>query len=358
MKSMKSLYLYLIVLLFSVTSFAYSQGTVQYFEIQKGSVTVTPGMCPVDNCIQTSAELTGTFSAEIVGDTITFSNVNVSSTPETGFVLPEVPNGDNGDSSFYSAKFDFDGTQLVVSGIIDSRAFDGPLYEYDFAAQVSEAQGFDANGFYTARQDFRKCISPICGGIFVKSVNKRLTKCADGSRQEECYVAIANWEKLGFDPFHANGDPAPYTPILLKGKLKPHIDGFGNLGEFVATAAYRQATNNPAEGIFTALINKGIVCITTPCFSIDEYVLNTRKVDAISGFDLNPVGASDEDLSIAYSLFAKKSPLIVAGYNKKQQELHGIGISFIANQLYLPIQPIKQPCIDSYTLVNGVCTAE
>lgn len=341
MKSAKLIYCYSMVLLFSVTSFTYAEDVSQFFTIQEGVVTVTPARCPPESCVPASAVLTGTFNAEIVGDAIAFANVNVSSIPETGFVLPEAPNESG--SAIQSASFSFDGIRLVVSGVVDSRAFDGPLQEYKFSAQVSKDPGFDANGYYTARQDFRRCVSPICGGIFIKSVNKRLTTCADGSRLSECYVASANWEKLGFNPFDLNGDLYINTPILLKGKLISSIyERFGNLGEFVATEAYRPATNNPAEGIFAALENNGIVCITTPCFSIDESVLNTGVVHVISGFDLNPAGASEKDVNIAYSLLAHNSPLIVAGHNREQQELHGIGISFIANQFYLPIRPAEQ----------------
>jgi hypothetical protein len=355
MRSAKSkcIHVTILLLLFSITSFAYSQDIEQYFEIETGVVTTTPGFCPPDECGITTSELSGTFSAAIDGDVITFSNANVFSTPDVGFYLLETPN----DVGFATITFNFDGLLLVVNGSIDTRPVDGPLYEYQFTARLSETTAFDAKGYYTARQDFRKCISPICGGLFVKSVNRRYTKCSDGSRQEECYVASLNWSKLGFDPFSVNGEIYSNTPILLKGELMPKdYNGFGNLGEFVATDAYRPATNNPPKGKFTALINNGIVCITAPCFSIDEYRLNTRRLSVISGFDLNPVGASDKDLAAADALFSNKLPLIVAGYNKQQEELGGIGVSFIANQLYLPIKPALHPCIDGYQLVNGLCT--
>jgi hypothetical protein len=342
MKSEKSLHIYLLVLLFCLPSFAYSQDIAQSFEIQIGNVTVTPGFCPPETCVPTSAILTGTFSAVISDDSITFSNINVTSTPETGFNLPEAPNDSSGGTN-RNATFTYDDVNLTVEGVVDSRAFDGPLYEYKFIAQTSKLLGFDAKGYYTARQDLRLCVFPICGGIFVKSVNTRLTTCADGIRRDECYVATANWGNLGFNPFNSNQDIDLFTPILLKGRLIPRIyEDFGNLGEFVATEAYRPATNNPPEGTFAALINNGITCVTTPCFSIDEYVLNKLNVGVISGFDLNPVGASDDDLSIAYSLFSNHSPLIVTGYNKLIQELNGVGISFIANQIYLPIHPTTQ----------------
>lgn len=339
MKSIKSIYIYSIVLLMGVTTVAYSKEIAQSFTIQEGEVNITPGFCLPNSCVTTTAALTGTFTAEITGDAITFSNIDVRTNPETGFVLPQAPNDSSG-GTVRNAKFSFDGVQLLVSGIVDSRAFDGPLHEYKLTAQVSEEQGFDPNGYYTARQDFRRCVTPLCGGIFVKSVNRKLTRCADGSMQAECYVATVVWKTLGFDPLSTTKSFYPSTPILLKGELLPRIyGGFGNLGEFVATAAYRPATDNPPEGTFAALENNGIVCITTPCFSIDEHVLNTGIMGTISSFDLNPVGASADDLNSAYSLFANNSPLIVVGHNERRQELHGIGITFVANQFYLPIRP-------------------
>ena len=351
----KSIYVYLMMQLFGLAFFAHAQDVSQSFEITRGGITITSGFCPPDSCAPTSAILSGTFSAEILGDTITFANINVSSKPETGFALPEAPN-ESSDGTVRRVKYRFDGVRLSVSGVIDSRAFDGPLYEYKFVAQAGESQGFDAKGYYIARRDFRKCIYPLCGGIFVKSVNERLTQCADGSLSSECYVASANWEKLGFDPFDFSADPYFLARILLKGKINSHIyRNFGELGEFFATEAYRPATNNLAEGTFAALENNGIVCVTSPCFSIDENVLNKDVKHVISGFDLNPAGASEKDLSIAYSLFANNSPLIVSGYNKKQQALNGIGVLFVANQFYLPIKANIQKCTDGYELADDVC---
>jgi hypothetical protein len=43
--------------------------------------------------------------------------------------------------------------------------------------------------YYTIRRDLRRCISPLCGGWFISRVNKKQTRCADGSRANECYVA-------------------------------------------------------------------------------------------------------------------------------------------------------------------------
>jgi hypothetical protein len=356
MKSFYYVYIYIMALLLYVPFQAHSLDAALSFEIQDGTLTITQGFCPVGMCPQTTARLTGTFNANIAGDTIIFSNIDVNSIPEMGFELPEVPNLDSFGTT-RSATFQFDGERLVVNGSIDARAFDGPLYEYEFTALASENLGFITDGYYTARQDFRRCASPMCGGIFIKSVNQRFTRCADGMLRDECYIGTTNWNGLGFDPFYAIDDISPFTPILLQGSVISRVhNGLGDFGEFIAIEAYRPATDNQPQGVFAALINNGIVCITTPCFSIDEYILNTSRIHGISGYDLNPVGASEEDLTVADSLFSENSPLIVAGYNSRQAELYGLGVNFIANQLYLPIRPATQQCPEGYSLTHDECS--
>lgn len=73
----------------------------------------------------------------------------------------------------------------------DARGFEGV---------ISADKEFIQKGFYTVRQDLRRCVYPLCGGVRISSVNNNLTRCADGSRQEECYVASLEWKMLGFDP--------------------------------------------------------------------------------------------------------------------------------------------------------------
>lgn len=189
---------------------------------------------------------------------------------------------------------------------------------------------FDQNGYYTYRYDFRKCISPVCGGIFVKAVNQKLTRCADGSRQEECYVATVRNKK--------NIDTGPAT--LLRGRIKSKIyQDFGNLGAFELKAAYFPATPTVGEGQFVGLENNEIVCITTPCFLADQYLLNRNKIRVITGIDLTEVGASEENENKALAILSDGGVLIASGVNKQVEEVDGTGITFVAQQFYLPIKP-------------------
>ncbi len=183
--------------------------------------------------------------------------------------------------------------------------------------------------FYTFRHDLRKCVSPLCGGIFVKAVNRRFTLCADGELRNECYVAgIINRKHINI-AFAA----------LLKGRIVPNIySTFGNLGAFELTSAFIPATTKLGQGLFVGLKNNGLMCITTPCFSFDERILNVNILRKTSGINLKKVDASTKLINQAMTIIANGGFLIASGYNKQTQDFAGPGLTFVANQFYLPIQ--------------------
>ena len=43
--------------------------------------------------------------------------------------------------------------------------------------------------FISVRRDRRKCMFPMCGGWWEKSVNEETTLCVDCVGNEECYIA-------------------------------------------------------------------------------------------------------------------------------------------------------------------------
>src|SRR6266550_2001764 len=74
--------------------------------------------------------------------------------------------------------------------------------------------------FYSVRQDLRRCVSPLCGGYFVKRVNMPSTRCANGRSMSECYVAGIDW----------NGQPqVDIGHLLVRGNIVAKRYGhFGN----------------------------------------------------------------------------------------------------------------------------------
>ncbi len=227
-----------------------------------------------------------------------------------------------------------------------------PSLDHDPTEQIS---GFDQQGFYLATPNLDPCVSPLCGGLYIEPVNHYRMRCPDGRRARQCYIAQADWSALGGNPF-TEGDPINPNAYLLQGKVVPKdYEGFGNLGLFVATAAYRAVTSNPPRGRFIGLENKGIFCISSPCFSLQEYYLNQNRQRAISGFDLNGAGATEREQEQARAIMGNDGVLIAVGRNQYVEELNGTGITFNASQFYLPITFDERACDAGYEARNGVC---
>lgn len=303
------------------------------FTIDQGEVVVTQSFCPPESCFVELGQLRGSFVAEIREGDIRLSDILVKS-EVLGFELPANPNEDSGGTR-REAKFDFDGQTLNIEGVVDERAFDGPLFEYQIQAFVSSipVEGFDPQGFFTARQDFRRCAAPMCGGLYISAVNQFRMRCPDGSRAKECYVGTIDWGKLQSSPF--KGDEL----LLIQGDLSKGPELAGEYGLLAVKNAYRGVVDGRSWGFYAGIVNNGIVCITSPCFSYDEFILNRDWQLALSGIDLESSGADRESIRKAYDVLAEGGALIAKGYNRPTWEQTGRGRAFKASNFYLPILP-------------------
>lgn len=325
------------------------------FSITEGKATITQVFCIPGQCEEQQGEFTGTFKASFSNDQIALSDINTKS--ELDFTLPEDPHTDR-NGSVYDARYYFDGQVLVLEGSIDSSAFDGPIIHYSLTAEVTDSVpvGFDQDGYFLARQDFRKCAAPLCGGIFVKQVNHKRLRCPDGRFRNECYVGTPDWSKLGVNPFGALPEPGFDSEVLLKGTIDYTIE----LGGFTAEKAYFAAGTREPSGTFYGVENNGIVCITSPCFSFDQYTLNSKKeVGRISDLDLTRTGASEKEITLAYELMAEGETVLMAGVNRRVRQFAGIGVKLVVSQFYLPIKAdLPNECEDGYKMTeNGCATA-
>jgi hypothetical protein len=291
--------------------------------------------------------MSGSFDATISSDgkEIIFPSSSIKTNPEVHFEFPYDPNEDsNGVTREFA--FTFTGDAIKGTGFIDSRAFDGPLVEYLFVADVKDS------GFYTARPDFRKCAFPFCGGYFIRAVNQRFMQCADGSKQRECYVAELIY---GDGPINASYSFANETPLLLVGHQgKKDYGNSVSLGIFYADATYRSATQVTATQKFYGIENNGIVCITTPCFSFDSVLLNTEKSLSLSEVNLETSGANADDIALAQRLLANGEVLYAAGVNRKYRDFAGTGLAFVAQQFYLPLKKFSI-CPEGDNDVEDIC---
>ncbi len=177
----------------------------------------------------------------------------------------------------------------------------------------ADAPGSENYTFYSVRQDFRRCASPMCGGWFVSRVNRQNLKCHDGRTAQECYVAEIDWSALGLHPDQLDGARAALQP-LFKGRLQTR--GYGEAGDWGVLQPFEQWAANsdqPADGVFVKVTDSGIRCITTPCNSLHEAKLNASLEADIAALDFSSSGANEDEISKAYDALANDG-LLVAGY--------------------------------------------
>ncbi len=319
------------------------------FEVKTGSVTVTSVFCPPGQCQVQKGAFTGSFIADISDDEILFSKSNIRSTVEA-FSLPANPSQSLG-GTVREINFEFDGSELTARGVINQSAFDGPITEYEFVA-ILQKKAQLAGQHYFARQDFRKCVSPMCGGIYVKKANRRFMRCIDGKRSRECYIGSPDWSAVGGSPFEGNEE------LLIQGGISHStLKGINNFGAIEVSAAYRATNKRRRHSWLFSVKNNGLVCITSPCFSYDQSLLNSKFERVLSGVDLTRAKADKTQIEVAQELLANGEPVIATGYHRRTKGLAGRGLKFVAKNLYLPVnrKSIIKLCPLGYTETLAGC---
>jgi hypothetical protein len=189
--------------------------------------------------------------------------------------------------------------------------------------------------FYSVRQDLRRCVSPMCGGYFVKRVNLPTTRCPNGRYQAECYVAEIDW----------NGQTqVDAGKALLRGTvIAKTYNRFGNLGVLRVTEAWQAVSDSKPSGAFYRVRDRGLRCITFPCPTHHEAKLNTTVSQNIAGVDLSA-------LSDAHTAQAMTGPdgVVAAGDHVKVKGPGGTMLELKATQIYLRLgngTSGMKPCI-------------
>lgn len=181
--------------------------------------------------------------------------------------------------------------------------------------------------FYSLRRDLRRCVSPLCGGYFVKRVNMSSTLCANGRFMSECYVAGIDW------------DGQPQTDIahlLVRGSIVAKRFGrFGNLGELRVSESWKSIGPNQPVGTFYLVRDRGVRCITFPCPTHHEAKLNSSLSRNIAGVNLEGAGLEQNDAPVAYAAMTGPDGLIVTGRDVVVTGPGGRSFELKATQAYV-----------------------
>ena len=199
--------------------------------------------------------------------------------------------------------------------------------------------------FIVTRLDPRLCPSPLCGGYFVKQVNKARTQCADGTWQGQCHAAELDTAALGWsDKEIANFSVKfGHRHALVRGKLR-HVERGSIMADVLVVDEgwLGQALSKPI-GTFYAAKASGIVCITFPCPLIRERKLNFRAEQLITEVGLAASGAAEEQVAAGYKALSELPGILVVGEHQVVAGPVGTGIKLVASEFYLLLEAEKPP---------------
>ncbi len=226
-----------------------------------------------------------------------------------------------------------------------------------------------AKSYYiVTRIDPRMCPSPLCGGVYVKQVNRMQTRCADGTVAKECYAPILDWSALALpqEEVWRVEDDFRRSRLLARGELRIVDSPFGPLPGLVATDAWRGVTGNEPKGLFHGLQPSGIVCITYPCPELVSVRLNQNKRRLVHGIDLSASGADAAQIQAGLDALYQGPGLLVAGHRSRISGPAGIGIEIVAREFYTKVgsstggtcgggDPLPPPPGACITLWDPVC---
>lgn len=147
------------------------------------------------------------------------------------------------------------------------------------------------SSYYLGRGDPRLCPSPICGGVWVRLVNRKVTPCSNGgTARSECYVANVDLSRLPISE-QARADLGGLVAsgrAVARGTIVTGlVEGFPELATLLVSEVW-PASSSPrvAEGQVRLLRDNGVRCVTTPCFSMHAALLNVGSHVNVSRVDL------------------------------------------------------------------------
>lgn len=208
------------------------------------------------------------------------------------------------------------------------------------ALEVGKADGVDYDNwtyFEVEAMDMRRCMSPICGGLFISRTNQAKIKCADGTWQKSCYVgsidfsAVAEGEEAIALNNLAYGDR-----LLFRGELKKGFyPEFADIAVLAVSEAWVSLGEAAPTGVFYRAHDLGIMCITAPCVSVELTRLN-RNLDPVSrvaGVDLGKLALDEETSAEAWAAL-RDGNAIAAGKLKTVTGPGGSAKTLVASQVF------------------------
>lgn len=173
------------------------------------------------------------------------------------------------------------GLLLLASGCgVAAVEVDG---EEELLADDSAELSTTKDTYLIARRDMRRCVSPMCGGWWVKDLN---------STMQERYVSGFDFSESSLpSSAHDTVNGSPDHELVVFGRLGPKENRF-NTRTLLVKLAYRGMPGKTFSETdkFYGVFPSRIVCITTPCANLQTTRLN-RTTGHVMATDLELAAA-------------------------------------------------------------------
>jgi hypothetical protein len=201
------------------------------------------------------------------------------------------------------------------------------------------------SSYYLGRGDPRACPSPICGGIWIRLLNRDATPCAGALPvRRECYVANLDLSALGLFEHGSLADLVASGRAIARGKVvMGRVQGFPELATLLVSEVWpASSSKREATGRFWLLRDNGRRCVTTPCFSTHAALLNTSRHLNVSELDR---GVLPQRQRLCAFVWLQETGMMTAGRVVRVPHAGpaGAGRRLVATQFYVRKAPPAQP---------------
>ncbi|MCA2979786.1 MAG: hypothetical protein INH41_27730 [Myxococcaceae bacterium] len=178
---------------------------------------------------------------------------------------------------------------LVGCGGSEADVAEGPVPDDATAEETGELSA-RVSSYVVLRKDLRRCVSPMCGGWWVRDVNRATVR--------EVYVSGFDFKPSGLtDEVQVKVTEASDGEVVLRGRLGPTEPRFGTR-PFVVAEAYRgmPGVSVGAGEVFSTVERAlGVHCVTTPCPDLRARRLHSSDSTLLHGVEVSRAARASVD---------------------------------------------------------------
>lgn len=232
---------------------------------------------------------------------------------------------------------------VVTSFVLAGCTVETTSPERSFASEQTESAESDLSpyslSYVTLRQDARKCMAPLCGGFWLKDVNRNWV---------ERYVSGLDFSASGLTAELIDRvQGAPAGELVILGRLGPRDPEFGTRKLMVYRAFRGMPGVQPLAGdLFFAAEDRDppIQCFTAPCPNEVAYLLNSNEAYAFDGYQAGLAARPHVDQQWLVDRVGRHGAIAAALFVKGDQYPGGYAYLLDASQVYLDVADMTGPC--------------